>query len=76
MNSRFIIVAILIMIKVIGVVSHARANFLCHYKNTDYEYGYDSNGLNEHGQLSILRIAQDSACNKKINDFLKSKGIF
>ena len=36
MNSRFIIIAILIMIKVVGVASHARANF-CEsmYNNTD-----------------------------------------
>ena len=67
------------MIKVVGVASHARASF-CESKhnNTDtfYGYGYDSDGLNEHGQMSINKMAEDSACNKSFNDFLKSKGIY
>ena len=79
MNSRFIIIAILILVKVVGVASHARASF-CEsmHNNTDtfYGYGYDSDGLNEHGQMSIHKMAEVSACNKRFNDFLKSKGIY
>ena len=78
MNSRFIIIAILIFIKVIGIASHAKADFLCnnYVKDFGYGYGYDSDGLNEHGQMSIHKMAEDSACNKRFNDFLKSKGIY
>ena len=85
MNSRFIIIAILIFIKVIGVASHARADFLCNdyvkdfeyiYNYNSYGYGYDSDGLNVFGQKSIHKFAEDSKCNERFNNFLKSKGIF
>ena len=76
MNSRFIIIAILIFIKVIGVASRANADYFCNYKDKDYGFGYDSDGLNENGQKSLLKIAQDSQCNKRMNDFFKSKGIY
>ena len=87
MNSRFIIIAILIFIKVIGIASHAKADFFCNnyvkgFGNSDYPYGYgyDSDGLNVFGQKSILKFAEDSYCNerriKRINDFIKSKEIF
>ncbi len=77
MKPQLIIIAILIMIKVIGVASRANADsFMCNYSDKDYGFGYDSDGLNEYGQKSILKIAQDSQCNKKMNDFYKSKGIY
>tara|TARA_B100000787_G_C15937375_1_gene183449 strand:- start:281 stop:508 length:228 start_codon:yes stop_codon:yes gene_type:complete len=75
MKPQFIIIAILITLKVIGVASRANA-YYCHYKDKDYGFGYNSDGFNEHGQKSILKIAQDSQCNKKMNDFYKSKGIY
>ena len=74
MNSRFIIIAILILVKVVGVASHARAHYLCDlwsdYNNIDYGYGYDAEWMNSH------KMAEVSACNKRFNDFLKSKGIY
>ena len=84
MNSRFIIVAILIFIKVIGIASHARANYTCtaygfdvssnYTSYKDYNNSFDSDGflepyLNEHGQKSILGIAVDSACAKKEREY-------
>jgi len=87
MNSRFIIIAILIMIKVVGVASHARVNF-CEsmYNNTDDAFfGYDDG--------SEWMYSHISECNKEsswksyyqipkvypsieIQDLLKSKGIY
>ena len=73
------------MIKVVGVASHARANYTtCNYMYKEYINSFDLDGfiepyLNERGQKSILGIAvdsADSACAKKNYDFLKSKGIF
>jgi hypothetical protein len=65
MKPQFIIIAILIMIKVIGVASRANADYFCNYKDKDYGFSYDSDGLNEHGQKSLLKFSQDSQCNKK-----------
>ena len=76
MKPQFIIIAILIILKVIGVASRANADYFCNYKDKDYGFGYDSDGFNEKGQKSILKIAQDSQCNKSRNDFFKSKGIY
>ena len=76
MNSRFIIIAILIFIKVIGVASRARADFLCNDYAKGYGYSYTSDGLNEWRQKSIHKFAEDSKCNERFNNFLKSKGIF
>jgi len=76
MKPQFMIIAILIILKVIGVASRANADYFCHYKDKDYGFGYNSDGFNEHEQKSILKIAQDSQCNKKMNDFYKSKGIY
>mgnify|MGYP006919334844 CR=1 FL=1 len=76
MKSQVIIIAILIMVKVIGVASRANADYFCNYKDKDYGFGYNSHGFNEHGQKSILKIAQVSQCNKKMNAFYKSKGIY
>jgi len=65
MKPQFIIIAILITLKIIGVASRANADVNpCFYNNTDYGYGYNSEGLNEYGQKSILRFAQDLECNE------------
>ena len=72
MKHQFIIIAILIILKVIGVASRANAeNFMCNYNDRDYGFGYNSEGLNEHGQKSLLRFAQDSECNKKEQKIIK-----
>ena len=57
MNSRMIIIAILILIKVIGVASRVKAD--------NYSDCYES--LNDDGQKSIARIA----CESKQNEELK-----
>tara|TARA_B100000959_G_scaffold138518_1_gene145595 strand:+ start:268 stop:519 length:252 start_codon:yes stop_codon:yes gene_type:complete len=83
MKYKFIIIAILIFLKIIGIASHAKAGYfsygLCDYSN-DYGFGYDNNGLNEFGQKSIGRIIEESQCNekqrKRINEFMKEKKIF
>ena len=65
MKPQFLIIAILIILKVIGVASRANADVNpCFNQNTDYGYGYNSEGLNEHGQKSILRFAEESECNE------------
>jgi hypothetical protein len=71
MKSQFIIIAILITLKVIGVASRANADYFCHYKDKDYGISYNSDGFNEHGQKSLLRFAQDSECNKKQQKIIK-----
>ena len=47
MKPQFIIIAILITLKVIGVASRANADYFCHYKDKDYGFGYNSDGFNE-----------------------------
>ena len=82
MNYKFIIIAILIFLKIIGIASHARASYfyssLCNYSN-NYGIGYDDNGFNEFGQKSIGRIIEESQCNekqkKRINEFMKENKI-
>ena len=76
MKPQFMIIAILIILKVIGVASRANADYFCNYKDKDYGFGYDSDGLNEHGRKSILKIFQDYECNKKMDDLYKNLGIF
>ena len=83
MNSRFIIIAILIMIKVVGVASHARANF-CEsmYNNTeDAFFGYDRetewmyshiSGCNKESYYQIPKVYPSI----EIQDFLKSQGLY
>ena len=81
MNSKNIIIAILIFIKVIGVASHAKANYFCNYSN-NYGDSYDSYGISEYGKKSIQRFFEEATCNERQNerqnDFykdLKDKGI-
>ena len=77
MSSRFIIIAILILVKVVGVASHAKANFFCNYSN-NYGNGYDSYGISEDGEKSIQRFFEEATCNERQNDFIKEmkdKGI-
>ena len=77
MNSKIIIIAILIFIKVIGVASHAKADFFCNYSN-NYGDRYDSYGISEYGKKSIQRFFEEATCNERQNDFykdLKDKGI-
>ena len=80
MKSQFILIAILIFVKVIGIASHAKASYFgeCDYSN-NYGIGYDYNGLNEFGQKSIGRIIEESQCNekqkKRINEFMKENKI-
>ena len=66
MKSFLIAFIIYLIIKVFLITNHANAivNPSCLYdKNTDYGFGYDSDGLNEYGQMSILKFAEDSYCN-------------
>ena len=80
MNYKFIIIAILIFLKIIGIASHAKASYFgeCDYSN-NYGIGYDNNGFNEFGQKSIGRIIEESQCNEKqkrrINEFMKENKI-
>ena len=71
MKPQLMIIVILIILKVIGVANRANADYFCHYKDKDYGIGYNSDGLNEHGQKSLLRFAQDSECNKKQQKIIK-----
>ena len=83
MNSRFIIIAILIFIKVIGIASRVRAdNFVqtwemyCNSQQIGF-YSFSFEGCDEDRETkSIEEIAFDHKKNKRINDFLKSKGIY
>ena len=75
MNSKIIIIAILIFVKIIGVASHAKANYYCNYSN-NYGNGYDSYGISEDGRKSIQRFFEEAKCNERFGDFMKDKGIF
>ncbi len=77
MNTRFIIIAILIFVKIIGVASYAKANYFCNYSN-NYGNSYDYHGISEDGKKSIQRFFEEAACNERQNNFykdLKDKGI-
>lgn len=71
MKPQLIIIAILIILKGIGVASRANAYTPCFNNDRDYGFGYDSDGLNEHGQKSIEKIAQESACNKHMESLIE-----
>ena len=60
MKPQFIIIAILITLKVIGVASRANADYFCHYKDKDYGFGYNSDGFSEHGH-SCSRTSKNIA---------------
>ena len=61
MKSFLIAFIIYLIIKVFLITNHANADINpCFYnKNTDYGFGYDSDGLNQYGQISILKFAED-----------------
>ena len=83
MNSKIIIITILILVKVVGVASYSRADetfaqyaWICGYNSWSSECGYNPEALNIWGQKSINKFAEDSYFNKRINDFIKCKEIF
>ncbi len=65
MKNYLLVFIIYLIVKVFVITNYANADVNpCFYNNTDYGYGYNSEGSNEHGQKSFLRFAQESKCNK------------
>jgi len=65
MKNYLLVFIIYLIIKVIFIAAPANAKMNpCFYNDTDYGYGYNSEGLNKFGQKSILRFAQESECNE------------
>ena len=71
MNSRFIIIAILIMIKVVGVASRARAESLTCPDGTKYSYMspayWDGRGtLSKYGEFMVDPNNPKYRCGKRV----------